>query len=529
MATINQLKTYWRLIRGLRGFLKEPVSLRYSDDLIRLRLQNRSDNLLQIVKRSIYENSNSPYLKLLNLAGCEYGDFEASLRNDGIETTLKKIAAEGVYVSTEEFKGKKEVKRGNKYLKFSESDFNNPFVSGHLEALSGTSRSAGTRTAYDYQYLKDNRTIYNIQMLHAYVLTEVPFALWSSIMPGGGPMFLLTYTKAGKIPSRWFSPVNTDNFRPSLRNRLGTNFIVYAGRAFGAKLPYPEYVAAENAEIIADWMHDAIKEYGGCCLHCYTSLAVRICQIANQKRLDLKGAVFFTGGEPVTDAKWKEITRIGGIICSVYGFVEAGFIGAGCCNPATTGEIHLFQDSFALVQHSREVPHAAISVDAFLFSTLLPSSPKILLNLESGDWGTIDNRKCGCHFEKLGLTSHLHNIRSFDKLTSEGVTFIGTDMLRVIEEVLPQIFGGSSGDYQIVEEEDERGFTRISIVASPELGVIDEPALIQVILAELKKGNDVQKMMAEVWSSTGAIKVKRTEPFTTSSGKLIPLHILKNK
>jgi hypothetical protein len=501
--------------------------LQRSREIIRERLQNRDKNLLWLVKNAIFGYNSSPYLQLLKLAGCDYGDLEAMVRSDGVESALTKLAGNGVYLSTEEFKAKKAVKRGAKVFDFKESDFNNPFLSGHLEASSGATRSAGTRTAYDFKYFEANRTVYNIQMLNAYGVLDVPFALWSAIMPGGGPMFLLTYTKAGKIPVKWFSPVNKQNFRPSFINRMGTNYIVYAGRLFGKKLPFPEYVAAEDAWKVTQWVIEAIKQYGGCCLHCYTSLAVRICQIARQRGLDLTGARFFIGGEPVTATKWKEVTGVGAAICPVYGFVEGGFIGAGCCNPVTPGEIHLFEDSFALVQQLREVSHAATSVDAFLFSTLLPSAPKILLNVESGDWGRVDSRNCGCEFEKLGLVRHIHNIRGFDKLTGEGMSFIGTDLVRIIEEVLPANFGGSSSDYQLVEEEDEGGYTRMSIIASPELGEIDESDLIKTILTELSRGTDTQRMMVEVWSKAATLRVKRLKPFTTPSGKLMPLHINK--
>ncbi len=116
-------------------------------------LANRERNLLTIVRRAIYENERSPYLKLLKLAGREYGDLEHMIWSDGIEPTLKKLCQEGVYISIEEFKGKKEVTRGGNVFQFTEGDFDNPFLFGHLEARSGASRSAGTRTTYDFDFL----------------------------------------------------------------------------------------------------------------------------------------------------------------------------------------------------------------------------------------------------------------------------------------------------------------------------------------------------------------------------------------
>jgi hypothetical protein len=57
----------------------------------------------------------------------------------------------------------------------------------------------------------------------------------------------------------------------------------------------------------------------------------------------------------------------------------------------------------------------------------------------------------------LGWTTHLRDIRSQEKLTAGGMTFLDTDLIRVLEEVLPARFGGAPTDYQLVEEEAEEG------------------------------------------------------------------------
>ena len=66
---------FWRFAWGLRKFLKEPITLEQARQIIKQGLADREINLLTMVKRAIYENEASPYLKLLRLAGCEYGDF----------------------------------------------------------------------------------------------------------------------------------------------------------------------------------------------------------------------------------------------------------------------------------------------------------------------------------------------------------------------------------------------------------------------------------------------------------------------
>ena len=83
---------YWNFAWGLRNFLSEPITPGQSQQIITHRLKNREKNLLVLVKKSIYENERSPYLKLLKQAGCQYGDFERMVLSDGVESTLKKLS-----------------------------------------------------------------------------------------------------------------------------------------------------------------------------------------------------------------------------------------------------------------------------------------------------------------------------------------------------------------------------------------------------------------------------------------------------
>ncbi len=528
MSVLDQARMYWRFTWGLRNFLKGTVTAEQSREIIKQRLNRRERNLLNIVKRTIYDNKASPYLKLLKLAGCEYGDFKEMVCSDGIEFTLCKLSEEGVYVSIEEFKGKKELIRGGKVFCFKERDFDNPLSSRHLETSSGASRSIGTRTVYDFDFLATNWAVYEISILDACGALGVPIALWAPIMPGYGPAALLSYIKLGKIPARWFSQVG-GSFRPSFKSRFGTNYIVFMGRLLGKECPRPEYIPLDEGWRVAQWLDYAIKEWGGCFIDTYPSAAVRVCQAAKKRGFNITGTIFFIGGEPITKVKRKEIESTGSSVYPEYSFMEAGFVGVGCLNPATPDDVHFVKDSLALIQHLREVPYAGVSVDAFLFTTLLPSAPKVLFNVESGDYGVIEKRNCGCKFEELGFTDHIYNVRGFDKLTSQGMTFVGSDLVRIIEDILPSKFGGTSIDYQMVEEEDEQGHTHMSFVVSPEVGAIDENKLIQTVLAELGNGKDTQQMMAEVWSQSKTLRVKRMRPFTTARGKLLPLHIHRHR
>ena len=63
-------------------------------------------------------------------------------------------------------------------------------------------------------------------------------------------------------------------------------------------------------------------------------------------------------------------------------------------------------------------------------TSLLPATPKIMLNVQLDDYGLIEERHCGCPLESFGYTTHLRQIRSYSKLTGAGVTLIGTEMVR---------------------------------------------------------------------------------------------------
>lgn len=163
----------------------------------------------------------------------------------------------------------------------------------------------------------------------------------------------------------------------------------------------------------------------------------------------------------------------------------------------------------------------------FLKKQLTADECREIIRQRLGDYGVVEQRQCGCPWEELGFTEHIHTIRGFDKLTGEGMTFIGTDFVRIIEEVLPAKFGGASTDYQMLEEEDEASHTRMSVIVNPSVKNVNEPELIKTVLSELSRGQDNQRMMAEIWSKAGTLRVKRIPSFTTSAGKLMPLHIQK--
>ena len=517
---------YWRFARGAGRYFATPLSVDDAWRLTRERLRTRACNLLDVFEKVVYPNPDSPCRRLLESAGCGLGDIERLVAVEGVESALGRLRDEGVYISAEELKGA-EIVRGSTRFTPRPVDFDNPCFVGHVAASTGGSRGRATRTIYDLEDLGARWAPHQLLRLDAYGGLGEPLILWMPIMPGAGPIALLAYAKGGVVPERWFSPVSNRKFKPSLKSRLGTYVVVQAGRRAGLPLPRPEYVALTDAAVVARAVADVLAAQGACWLATYVSAAARVSVAARELGLDLTGARFSVSSEPFTDTKRREIEACGARAYPMYAFMEAGIVALPCGNPLEADEGHVLDDCFAVIQRRRAV--ADLEVDAFLFTGLLRSSPKVLVNAENGDFGRLVERECGCRLESVGLCRHLHTIRSFDKLTGEGMTFVGSDLARVVEEVLPAAFGGTSLDYQLREEEGNDGRTAIVVRVSRRVGAVDEEGLIGLLLEEMSRGPEHRRMMAQLWRDAGAVRVVRDNPSATVRGKVLPLHLARRR
>jgi hypothetical protein len=133
----------------------------------------------------------------------------------------------------------------------------------------------------------------------------------------------------------------------------------------------------------------------------------------------------------------------------------------------------------------------------------------------------------GCALEACGYSTHLREIRSYSKLLGEGVTLIGNEMVHILEHVLPARFGGTPLDYQLSEEEDSEGLTRLYLVISPRVAIRRDDEVIDgtargasLIIA----GRPASP--AHVWEAgPHASSQTRGAGVGLRRGKMLPLHI----
>jgi len=527
MRLLDDLKMYARFTAGLPGYLRRTISLEEARAIIRRRLETREANFLEVVEHGIFNNPRSPYRPLLDLAGCGLGDIRAMVRDRGLEGTLMALREAGVYFTFEEFKGRQPVVRGGRVITVEPRDFDNPRLSKSFRGETGGSTGAGSRVNTDLDHLAAQAP-YLMVTWEAHGVLNIPKAIWRGILPdASGINYILRAARFGRVPDRWFTHLVARDLKISPKYRMATYATLAMGRLSGVPMPWPEPVRVDEASVVARWAAETLEARGRCLILTQVSRALRVCLAAREEGPDLTGTTFLVGGEPPTPAKVRVINSTGAGHFPVYTFAEAGRIAMGCSRPADGNDLHHIKDSVALIQVPRLVPGFGVTVGAFNCTTLLSSTPKVLLNVEIDDYGIIEKRSCGCPLEELGYTEHLRRVYSFSKLTGEGVTLVGSEMLHILEEVLPARFGGSLQDYQLLEEEDRDGFTRLSLVISPKVEITDERSVIETVMEALGKSSCAAEQARAIWDRAGTLEIKRMEPVWTARGKMMPLHLIR--
>ena len=520
-SAFSELATFARFTRTLPGYLRNRMSAEQARKQLADALAGREENFLRVLERGVFGNPASPYLPLFRLAGAELGDVQSLVRADGLEAALGRLYDAGMYVTLDEVKGRRAIERRGLSLPITGAAFDNPLMTRHYQAMSSGSRGPRTRVNIDLALL-EHEAAYVQQYLDGFDLWKRPYAVWRPVPPVVTAVkWILRLEKLGKSLDQWFSQTKVELGGGHWKFAIFTRTTVAQGRALGRRFPSPQHVPTNAPEPVAEWLAKMSRRGTPAVLDTMVSSAVRVCSYAREQGFDISGTLFRLGGEPLTTAKAQLIRDVGCRSICFYSITEMSFVGAPCASANALDDVHLLTDKVAALLRPKQV--GTSSVDALIYTTLLPSSPKLLINVESGDYATVSTRSCSCPMGRLGFTTHLHDIRSYEKLTSEGVTFLGTELLRLVEEVLPAAFGGAPTDYQLVESE-ENGISRILIVASPALGSLDESAIVQRVLDTLSSypGGSV---MTQHWRQGDTLKVVRREPYQTASAKILPLHL----
>lgn len=523
----KQLGLFARLAGGLGPFLRDRLTAERCTEMSRSGLARREASFIGTLESALTSSATNPYSKLLAHAGITLRDIRESVRRSGLEPTLEMLYDNGVYVSLDEFKGRVPIRRGSLCIEIGSHDFDNPLARAHIETRTGGSRSTGTRLFIDLDLLERDAGYVHHQM-HMFGLYGRPLFVWCSAAPAlSGISEVLRCAKLGVVPQRWFAQSVPSLRDRSWRHAVLTRYVVRAARANGCPIPAPEKLPLNEAWVAAEALAEARRRGERPVFRANSSTAVRVCLAAEERGLDISGTTMRVSAEPFTPGKAAVLRRTGCTAASWYATGETGIIGLPCSKAAEIDEVHLMADKLAMIRRERQIaPGRSVLVN--VYSTLVPSVPKLMLNFVSDDYADVGERSCGCPLEALGYTTHMHTIRSWEKLTSEGMTFIGHDLIRLIEEVLPARFGGTPADYQFVEDERD-GLPRVDLLVSPRVGPLDENVVRAAVLEFLDDTQGAQTRRADPWRQARTVSVIRKEPIATAASKVLALHVMRAK
>lgn len=508
-----------RFLAALPRFLRTPLSLGDMRGIVRERFARREAFFLDRLSEAL-RLPGSPYARLMEHAGCTEGDVRASVNTEGVEGTLSILFHAGVYLSGDEFKGRRPVERGSLTFTVDPATLVSPDAVVHGLSESSGSRGARTPVPIDLSFVRDHAVNTHV------ALDAFNGGGWRHAhhgVPGGTSVTNpLEFAKGGNPPKRWFTPVELTTPGLSPRYRWGATAMRITSLAAAVPLPVPTYASFDDPMPIVRWIADELALGGIPHLWGFASTAVLVCQVAAQAGIDITGARFTMGGEPTTAARRRVVENGGAVALPRMGATETDILSYACALPEEPDDMHFFDDRHALIQPDEGRERPGVSTDAMLLTSLLASAPVRLLNVCMGDRATVTRRQCECGLDRDGWNLHIHTVRSFEKLTAGGMTFLDVDVIRVLEEVLPSRFGGRPADWQVVEQiDDDRARPGVALIVDPSVGPLDARKVAEVFLAAIGGGSGGERMMELQWRQGRVLSVLRKAPVRTASGKVV--------
>jgi hypothetical protein len=516
------LEPLWRgaaFSAGLWSHLRHPIDRAQARAVLERRLAERETDFLTLARRAIYGHRGSPYRRLLQIVGCEFGDLERLVRREGLEGALLELFRQGVYLTIEELKGKRLVTRRGEAFTVNLGRLRNPcrWVPSPFRG-----RAFWGNQAPLYEAMLADLAANSALTLEARGGLAWRHATWRGLEPSASVLWLLRFTGPGYLPVRWYTWDNPRTKDRPLVQRIAPRVTCWLGARMGSPFPRPEYVPDRNASPVLRWMEAELRSGRTPNLITTASFGIQVCRLAIERGIDLSGAQFSLGGDPLTPRRLDTVRQVGANAFPNYGSKESGFIAVGCLNPVHADEMHHYHDQHALIQAGSQTNDAALPPEALLITSLRLSWPLVLLNVSLGDHARLSERDCGCPLQRLGWARHLDTVRSFEKMKIAAKVVSGPRVTELLEAELPARFGGGPTDYQLVEELDEvpAGTPRLRLLVHPDATPDVENVAALFVDVLRSEGVPVEALQQQPdW-----FRVERRPPLVSAGGKTLPIH-----
>ncbi|HLG95947.1 MAG TPA: hypothetical protein VKX49_06520 [Bryobacteraceae bacterium] len=491
------------------------------EGVIRKCMERRLDNFLAHAA-TLASMPAHPYAKMFKLAGCSYADLESSVRRHGLETTLERLFEAGVYLTHDEFRGKKEIIRSGQHIPSSISMWNNPAVKGgYVQSSSGTSGRAVTTKHSIAESVGPGESL-GMVFIREFGVLPGARVMVGPVLPGFGLLTAVACARVGVPLDRWYATGGVT--RANLHYRVITRLLVAQMRALGLKVPYPTYLDQNDFRPVAEFLRDEMDSGRPSYMCGFVSSIARVAEAAAANGIDLTGCCALTFGEALTDAKRHVIQAAGMGVYPSYGTTDFGGIGMPCSQMTKGNCTHVMKHGIALISRNQATSWTDSGVDSLYATSILPYSARIFINAEIGDTGVIEKATCNCLFSRLGFDLQVRDIAAISKVTAQGITLELTEVVPLLEEALPARFGGHPGDYQLCEIETGSQ-TEIVLHIRPRATAATPEEVLKYFLGEVKRvyGGSLSVVS---WLHSEGIHAKIAPPVLASTGKFRAVRLL---
>lgn len=524
MQTISMARRAVTVARGLRWLLRDPSTLEEARIVIADEVHRRPERFLASLDRLVWPHERSPVRRLLEATGFGPHDVRALVDVHGLHGALERLRDAGAYISYEEYQGKAEVRRGSTTFRCGPADFFNPVTQADYMATTGGSGGRGTPMELSFAWQRRQGRQRPVQLELAGV-RGCPSAVWLPVFPSAaGFGAVMKNAAGGSRPERWFSQVPTDLGGIADHKQLANRFLPALNALARSGLPSPEHCPGDQPEPVVRWLVDALRRSGRAVLTGYASSITAAARWALDHGVDLTGVAAFPASEPVTAGKLAVMREAGMQPHPMYAFTPEGTVALQCeqCAPE---EYHVWDQDVAVVTR-RRARGDGTDVDALLWTSLADEAPRVLLNVENDDHGTVrHDTDCSCQLAALGLRTRVADIRGTSKVVSAGISLDGELFDELAEVALPARLGGRTGDYQFVEHDSHAG-TVVALRVHPRVGDVDEVEANRA-LDDALAGSDNGALAAAVWAAQGGLHIERAAPLVTAAGKVLSFDRLR--
>jgi hypothetical protein len=278
-SDLVKIKSSLALAVALPKFFRDQITLQRAEEEVKRLLDSRVERFFDLVRARIYECPASPYRRLLKYSGCEFSDLQTSVQRHGLEETLMKLAGEGVYLTSDEFKGKTDVVRGQESFRVSPVNFERRDSSAGFTIQSSGSRNRPVDTFSPLEW-RTLQTMGEAVFYSAHDLFSCVHAVYEPII-AGRMLFTLINGKLGIPTDRWFAlNVAVHSVTEDRYHYLNARLAAMMARWCGVGIANPEYLNTGDVKPILDWILEKRHEGKNCCIKTVVSNALRIARPA---------------------------------------------------------------------------------------------------------------------------------------------------------------------------------------------------------------------------------------------------------